>query len=150
MSEKYKLNDCLDFEIVGKQTIEQENYFVLKDIFETKHLLPEKYYKNYNLNIGNIIKGRIDKINCQGKIFIEPEHFFYKINQNYKFQFLGREVKVTKNGTKQTFLTVKDKFDRVCTVAHISDDQLSDTFCPKYLHCKIERIKKSRLYLSLV
>jgi hypothetical protein len=53
-----------------------------------KYLLAEQYYENYHLKIGQTIVCTIDKINCSGKIFLEPDHPYYKIGERYDFLVL--------------------------------------------------------------
>ena len=38
-----------------------------------KYLLPLTYYKDYDLKDKTEITCRVDKINCRGKVFLEPE-----------------------------------------------------------------------------
>ncbi|MGM0505351.1 MAG: hypothetical protein ACQESQ_12065, partial [Bacteroidota bacterium] len=45
-----------------------ESYYILKNPFGGKHLLKANHYKHYQLNKGQVIKCKIDKINCSGKI----------------------------------------------------------------------------------
>lgn len=39
-----------------------------------KYLLPLTYYKDYDLKDKTEITCRVDKINCRGKVFLEPEN----------------------------------------------------------------------------
>jgi len=53
-------------------------YYVLQDINGLKHFMPAGYYKDYGFSIGIQIKCKIDRINCTGRIFLEPEHPYYQ------------------------------------------------------------------------
>ena len=61
--------------------------FVLTDPNKVRHLINTQYYSEYNLKNNQEIICRIDKINCTGKIYIEPEHPHYKLGEPYNFMF---------------------------------------------------------------
>ena len=58
---------------------------------EDRYLLPAEYYGDYGIVAGNEIICRIDKINCTGRIFLEPENPFYREKHKYRFSFLREE-----------------------------------------------------------
>lgn len=62
--------------------------WVLQDIEERKILLEKKNYIHYTLKPGSTILCRVDKINCSGKIFLEPPHPVYQDNQVYDFEIV--------------------------------------------------------------
>ncbi|MEI6059733.1 MAG: hypothetical protein WCR72_03440 [Bacteroidota bacterium] len=64
-------------------------YYVLVDINGLKHFMPASYYENYGFATGGLINCKIDRINCTGRIFLEPEHPFYKEGEIYLFDILG-------------------------------------------------------------
>jgi hypothetical protein len=59
--------------------------FVLIDPNNVKHLLETRLYVHYQFEVGQTISCRIDKINCNGKIYIEPMHPYYRVGKKYKF-----------------------------------------------------------------
>ncbi len=69
--------------------VDGEEFFKLADPNGVKHLLKTQWYKKYDLKTGETIICHIDKINCNGRIFIEPEHPFYKLNNIYDFTISG-------------------------------------------------------------
>lgn len=65
------------------------DYLVLIDPGGVKHLLEYSPYEAYHLQEKGTVKCRVDKINCTGKIYLEPLHPHYKLNQVYSFKLLG-------------------------------------------------------------
>jgi hypothetical protein len=80
---------------------EQEKYWVLESPFKTRHLLVKSMYPDCNFKPGENILCRIDKINCSGKIFLEPENPFYKEGGYYDFVFDHTELITNTIGEKQ-------------------------------------------------
>jgi hypothetical protein len=64
-------------------------YYVLQDINGMKHFMPSEYYKSYGFVVGEEIKCKIDRINCTGRIFLEPEHPYYKEGNSYYFDVIN-------------------------------------------------------------
>lgn len=54
-----------------------------------KYLLPVERYAGYNLGTKAEIRCKIDKINCSGKVFLEPEHPYYREGESYFFIISG-------------------------------------------------------------
>jgi hypothetical protein len=54
-----------------------------------KYLLPVERYGEYNLETKTEIICKVDKINCSGKVFLEPEHPHYTEGESYFFIFAG-------------------------------------------------------------
>lgn len=82
--------DFFPFRILNLiQLQDNEWYYILKDINGLKHFMPAEYYKNYGFTTGDEIVCKIDKINCTGRIFLEPEHPFYKIGEVYNFAVIS-------------------------------------------------------------
>lgn len=73
-----------------KQTVSPDGneYYVVVDPIGNKHLIPVEYYSLYNLEIGKSYLCKVDKINCLGRVFIEPPHPIYKENKSYLFGYL--------------------------------------------------------------
>lgn len=64
---------------------ETGSHYILFHKSGVKLLLKACYYLDYNLEIGQVIEGRVDKINCTGQIFIEPIHPVYEMGKVYNF-----------------------------------------------------------------
>ncbi|MCF6365209.1 MAG: hypothetical protein L3J35_03310 [Bacteroidales bacterium] len=146
----YKEGESIRFKINKHiELSENENYYVLKDEFGRKQLLKSDFYENYNFKIGQDIICRVDHINCSGKIFLEPEHPFYKEGKIYDFKI--NKAEITKDRTGKGVVSIKfiDNIGNVATCTLGSAD-FQEYTVGRHLSCKVERIKKGKLYLSLV
>jgi len=76
------------FLLIKTIEINGEELYVLEDPFGKRHTLPTIYYTHYQLNVPSEVVCKIDKINCTGRIFLEPEHPFYKIGGIYQFKII--------------------------------------------------------------
>ncbi len=120
--------------------------YVLKDPYGYRFMMPGKYYKAYGFKNGQLIDCRVDKINCKGKIFLEPVHPHYREGQVYAFELLNvRRCQVA--GQPMFFLDVKDVLGSTWEVPGMTES-LRDPM-PERVYCRVNRIKKGQLYLSL-
>jgi hypothetical protein len=137
------------FVIVNKLTLPgtDEVNFVLLGPDQKKYLLPEESFRNYHLKTGQTIQCTIDKINCSGKIFLEPDHPYYKIGERYDFLVLRIAEKENFLGTAQLIAWVLDQhgLEWPCPI------DTSEGIEPGYSHlaCRVEKIRKAELQLSL-
>ena len=70
-----KENGFYVFRVIKRITLPDESrFFVLESPFNTRHLLPAEFYEKYDIMPGKNIRCRVDKINCVGRIFLEPGH----------------------------------------------------------------------------
>ncbi|MCX6256341.1 MAG: hypothetical protein NTW49_00325 [Bacteroidia bacterium] len=123
---------------------DHEEYYLFKDHFNNKHLILKNLYADYHFFPGQFVQCRIDKINCSGKIFIEPQNPYYESGNRYLFPVKASSSLVNSFGDKENLLIVSDKMGNDISVS--SDyEQLNP---PKELICTIERIKRGRLYLN--
>ena len=118
------------------------DYYVLTDINGLKHFMPSFYYLNYGFKIGEEISCKIDRINCTGRIFLEPANPFYKENEIYIFDL---ESYITQ-GTNIT-LFVKGINESGIEVP-VSDLDINSLMTKKKVSCKVQNIKKGKLVLE--
>ncbi|MCF8296926.1 MAG: hypothetical protein K9J13_05205 [Saprospiraceae bacterium] len=145
---KYKESDEVLMKIIKTTTLPDEDiYYVLEDPNGMKYLLPQKYYLNYNLKISQTINCRIDKINCTGNIFFEPQHPVYILNNSYNFEILEKKRIENSAGLIVDVAVVTDVFQNTIFVP-IDNDKNSKP--GDLIKCKIDRIKKGKLFLSKV
>jgi hypothetical protein len=112
-----------------------------------KYLLAEQYYENYHLRIGQTIQCTIDKINCSGKIFLEPDHPYYKIGERYDFLVLRLASQENFMGRTQLIAWVRDLHGREWSCPIDRSEDIEPGY--SYLACRVDRIKKGELILSL-
>ena len=118
-------------------------HFVLVDPNGVKHLLESIYYQNYHFETGQMISCRIDKINCNGKFFIEPIHPYYRIGNHYDFRIIRLERSDKSN-------------DRVIIFEDIFNNEIKLHFhyfsepvtVGQILKLKVVRIKRGLVFLS--
>jgi len=92
---KIKLQEgmILDFLLKAVITLQdQKQYFILEDPDGMKHFLEEEPYQHYHLKTGSYIRCRVDKINCTGRVFLEPEHPYYKTGAIYHFRIQDHDM----------------------------------------------------------
>ena len=70
-----------------KRILTDEEFFVFEDFTGERHLIPAYHYRNYKFEINNLINCLINRIDCSGKVYLEPEHPYYKIGNTYDFKF---------------------------------------------------------------
>jgi len=68
-------------------------YFVLQDINGLKHFMPAEYYESHGFKTGDEINCKIDRINCTGRIFLEPKHPYYNEGEIYSFDLISYQKK---------------------------------------------------------
>lgn len=73
---------------------EKGDHYVLHGPDGRRYLIPVLNYRNYGLKPGDTVICRVDKINCKGEVFLEPENPFYNEGKRYQFTVAGyREIK---------------------------------------------------------
>jgi len=136
------------FSIKGMVALDvNEEYFILEDTSGRKHLLVAEYYYTYNYQKGDIIHCTVDKINCSGKIFLEPEHPVYKLDKSYSFKIEEVAVKTNSLDEDVCVITVIDALQHkaLCYI----DMHLGLLYkVGDSIECTVKRIKKGRIYLS--
>jgi hypothetical protein len=71
---------------------DQNEYFLLADPNGMKHFLEASPYYSYNIPNPGKINCTVSKINCTGRIFLEPSHPFLKTGYYYRFRILNFQV----------------------------------------------------------
>lgn len=123
------------------------NYFVLIDEWDRKYLLPEKYYSDYNIEIGKHIRCYVNKINCNGKIFLEPEHPIYKIGDKDVFEIYKIEERI-KQKSKEHYYVALAKNTKTSKAAVLNYTDFNHINLPFSATCKVIKIKKAEVLLQ--
>ena len=145
---KFTEGEIHQFKVAGYTEIPgtDESFLILKNQFGGKHLLKKANYNHYNLNVGQAITCKIDKINCSGKIYLEPENPIYKQGEIYDFEFIKIIDQINSVGENEKAAIVKDQFGIEITCSLPVNHNIS---CKqKNIKCKVLRIKKGQLFLS--
>jgi len=146
---KFSEGDILNFKVTGYKEIPgtEESFYILENPFGGKHLLRAIHYKNYGLKVGQLLTCKIDKINCSGKIYLEPENPVYKEGLIYDFELVMETEQENSVGERERVAIVKDLFNNEIPCS-LPDNFYRD-LDKKSLQCKVLRIKKGVLYLAV-
>lgn len=115
-----------------------EDYMVLEDPFEIRHMITYSFYRKYNLQPGTEIICRVDKINCTGRVFLEPEHPHYKIGTRCDCELL--RIEKSQNDEKSFCLIVQDIFGNE-VIMEVSDE-IKDNLLNGQINCLVEGVKR--------
>lgn len=134
------------FRIVKSVNFGQDAFFVMQDPLGYKVLMPRHFYTHYGFEDGQTIECRVDKINCNGRMFLEPVHPFYKEGEEYPFPIVDYGIRINILDEHETFVKVEDIFKQQWEVRlYKSADSIHES---NTLNCILERIKKGRLFLT--
>jgi hypothetical protein len=104
--------------------------------------MPAVYYEAYGFKPGDEIVCKIDRINCTGRIFLEPKHPVYNEGIIYTFDVLG----FYENNTEQ-ILNVKDWTGNVIEVKVGGTLKLVKSV--NRVQCLVKSIKKGKPVLEI-
>jgi hypothetical protein len=123
-----------------------EEYYVLESPYKSRHLLPKKLYSHYNFEKNQKIKCIVDKINCSSRIFIEPEHPVYKINEIYEMSFIRKDSITNTKGINKDTIILSDKsgIKYICIV----ENNLPEQNNLSLIKFRLLRIKKGIFYIE--
>lgn len=109
---QYKEGDIIQITLVKEIGLNKaEQFYLFKTLGGDKFLLDKLQYGNYKFEKGKTITARIDRINCSGQIFIEPEHPIYKDSGYYDFA-ISEIISIS----EEADVFVKDCFDNTVPV----------------------------------
>jgi hypothetical protein len=120
--------------------------WVLTGPGKKKYLLEEQYYTHYHLQIGQRIRCHVDKMNCSGRIFLEPQHPYYVVRKTYDFPVTRVSEPIDVFGRLYYLVTLKDVDGRNCSCMwELPEGAVSSL---THLTCKVDHIEKGALYLT--
>jgi hypothetical protein len=127
-----------NFQVVKLVDIPEEGeFFVLRHESGRRVLLSSQTYRHYNIKPGKSIACKIDKVNCSGKVYLEPKHPIYKENEEYEFEVLSCNKE--KDDHEYLTLIVADSFNNQIKVLVSESFELNEQ---KKIQLKVTRIKK--------
>jgi hypothetical protein len=129
------------------QLQDNEWYYVLVDSNNMKHFMPSGYYTSYGFKINDVIRCKIARINCTGRIFLEPEHPYYSEGKTYLFEIVS-ERSTEGNDEFNEMLCVKDILGNCIEVALRGNTILKST-SNNNVPCMVKSIRKGQLILEL-
>jgi hypothetical protein len=143
-----KPGETYNFHVLKKIAIPNDaEYFVLLDEFGSKHLLPAIYYKKYPIKLKEYYQCHVDKINCQGRIFLEPVHPFYLLNKVYEFEVIGIVTIYSHRDFKAKYYKMAGKNGEL---AYLAVDLIKGKIQKGVLKCRVSKIKKAKIFLETI
>jgi len=118
-------------------------YFVLQDINGMKHFMAAENYKSYGFIVGDQILCKIDRVNCTGRVFLEPKHPIYKEGEIYHFDIIDYP-----NPDEENVLIVKEISGNIIKVL-VNGIKKVDINEEKRVRCIVKSITKGRLILEI-
>ncbi|MFO7977799.1 MAG: hypothetical protein R6U64_04000 [Bacteroidales bacterium] len=135
------------FQVLKKVELDHlEHYWVMQDPMGYKILVPAAFYQRYGFKPGMVANCRVDKINCNGKMFLEPLHPYYKEGAYYPFRVVAAGQRRNILDEQEYHIEVKDVFEDSWLV--VSHHQFHAE-PGQQVSCLVERIKKGKLFLRL-
>jgi hypothetical protein len=134
------------FRVFGRVTLQDgQEYFILEDPYKIRHLLPSWLYESYGIKTSQSIRCKVDKINCTGRVYLEPEHPYYVAGNTYDFTFhsIGMSTR-----SQKLFMIVTDMFNNEVSVDCPKDFNIENSV-PETVSCKIIRIRKGKPVIVL-
>lgn len=123
---------------------DDNEYMVFEDPFGIKHLLPLADYTHYNLVCPSVVTCLVSRINCTGRVFLEPLHPVYQIGTIHSFGITGNSFR-----DGQRFLCTKDIFGNPVEIpVEASMRELPPAGTD--IECRIAGLKKGKPELSLI
>lgn len=124
-----------------------DSWYVLEDPNGYKILLPGQYYEKYGFRTGQTIRCRVDKINCNGRMFLEPAHPHYVEGESYQFPVISKGHYKNIIEQDEYYFTVRDVLGHYWKVRTYEKPLWDNP--PEQLACIVKRIKKGKLFLVI-
>ena len=136
--------------LVEKELTMPDNsrHFIFIGPDKNKYLVPQSRYSNYGISSGSVIKCRVDRVNCKGEVFLEPENPWYKRGRSYDFEVAGTEERIDNSGTSQIVTIVIDESGNRIPVPQAKSKPVPRS--GSKISLTVERITKGRIYLVSV
>ncbi len=125
----------------------EDDWYVMQDPMGYKILMPASHYVDYGFKKGMLVKCRVDKVNCNGKVFLEPQHPHYEEGKVYSFNLLGTGHHKNILDEDEHYFLVEDAFSNSIKVAADSKSMWKDP--SETIDCLVKKIKKGRLCLEV-
>lgn len=121
---------------------DQNTYFVLEGTDGFRNLLPYSPYQNYGFEIGQEILCQVVKVNCNGKLFLEPRNPHYAKDEYFPFMVLKNID--CKDCPGIQFHVIRDRLGNEYNIATRGTvAKGTDTII-----CKVKQINKGKLILE--
>jgi hypothetical protein len=127
---------------------DHSRHFLLIGPDSNKYLVPVRRYSHYGIIAGTFIKCRVDRINCKGEIFLEPQNPWYSEGKSYPFEVSGIEERIDNSGVNCKVIVVLDRAGNKISVPLTDSAPLPDK--GTLLNLTVEKITKGKVHLITV
>jgi hypothetical protein len=124
-------------------------FYIGIDANGLRHLINAAYYSDYKIEKGHRVLCHLDRINCLGRFFFEPEHPCYLKGGEYLFKLNELKRVCPRDSGYLYTAIVQDLFGNIWeTCKFIMKTMPPEN--PDELLCRVIRIRKARLLLEVV
>jgi len=144
----HKLREGKDYTFFVEKEItlpDNSRHFIVKGPDSKKYLIPFSRYSYYNIKTGTEIKCKVDRINCRGEVFLEPENPWYSEGKSYMFEVVGKDLRIDKSGISRQVIVVADKAGNRISAPHNNTDHFPSG--EAMVRLTVERISKGKIHL---
>ncbi len=135
-----------DFRVVKLLTLpDGKQNWVLTLTGDDRYLLPVEFYSDYGIKEGRMLTCRVDKINCSGRIYLEPTHPFYTDGDICQFLYSHEENITDEAGNKLRVIYLHGRKEVLHSCISFSDRNFMKG---DIVTVRIVMIKKGRLILE--
>ncbi len=130
-------------------SLPDDDYYMIEYTDGRKFLMRKKFYSDvYALAPGKEITCRLDKINCNGKLFFEPHHPFYSPGLKDIFIITGESTRKFKK-TEGTYivLTATGPKGDTAIIKETDVENLNDFKTGDRVAATIKKISRGELHL---
>lgn len=124
---------------------DDSRHFLLMGPDLNKYLVPVSRYSNYGILTGSVIKCRVDRLNCKGEVFLEPQNPWYSEGKSYSFVVYGTEIRTDNAGINHEVVVVLDKKGNKISVPYDNTEHFPVKGTK--LNLIVERITKGKVHL---
>jgi len=146
-----KEGEIYTFLLKKKVSLPDGSYYIIVDELGRQYLMNASYYDyNYSFVENTYIQCYIDKINCSGKIFMEPMHPKYKPNDVDIFDIVEVETrKKKKTGDLFQVVLAKNNYAPKAAIENLDEQTIKKLINEKRVKAKVLRITKGELRLTI-
>lgn len=138
---KIQEGETYQFQVIKYSMPEFPGYVVLMDPYNQRHLLDTQYYPHLGISELEEISCKVDKINCSGKVYLEPIDPYYKEGHWYTFPLVSEIKGIDFFGNQIEEYCVRDIYGREIKIPseHCIVEQ------PGLIKANPSKIKKGKL-----
>lgn len=137
----YKINDIVDFPVIGFATFENKTYINVEDCFGNHLRVNTLKWQNPDNFINKVLKCKVNDIRSGKPLLINMDytHPIYKIGNEYDFEVIDFDIKILKNGNPLNVIRLKG-VDNCIHETPVLPGQFGHKFKPQALRCKVLEI----------